>query len=861
MAGVRGLPTARQATVKLSDRAGTPRGQGLLMDLGAFGTVVLTCHHVIAPVAQGDLCVRIPGEQGKLGSPLDAAYDAEHSRPEQDAVVLKVGSDGQQLKRTNPLLHCLDPAYNGDLKVRVLTHRQPNIFSADLGPASPLDIAAPKASAWPHSPERYVIPAAFQLEDSGESAEGISGGVVLCEDGVLGLLHFARPESADYKRAAFVVPLSVWARDWPDLDRLIEPLVDGALRNAATVGLVRNLSVGMATRDGTRDPELVIAGYQEELYVERPEISRARDTLERRSGLLLVGRPMSGKTRLAWELVRDRSDAVLVLPHHAEPPGHFETAGIAGREIIVLCDDLHSRAEQLEPMRWRERLQQAPSTVRLIATCRDGQEWKRVRDSQERLLNWLEQDDRVFLSKVGEYGEDLPDDLAAEIGRKLKLSKHELSDRFDGTPGSLTLDLHAMSVRYKRLTEELIVDTVASVLLDSLKLLHIGGQAAFSESLARLVAETIRGDRPVAKQTWETLCRRTRDEGFGHFAESGFRTYPPYLENCVSYDPTHDLGQLCELLKNTARWSRLISFASERFAQGDVDRAQTAFRYAIDSGSDYYAADAAINLGKLLAQKQDYDGARTAFQQAVESRNVNQASRAAVHLGMLDAAHGHQADARASFQRAIDSGSAAQAPRAAVQLGMLLASQDDVAGARTAFQHAIDSGSDYYAADAAINLGKLLAQKQDYDGARTAFQQAVESRNVNQASRAAVHLGMLDAAHGHQADARASFQRAIDSGSAAQAPRAAVQLGMLLASQDDVAGARTAFQHAIDSGSDYYAADAAINLGKLLAQKQDYDGARTAFQHAIGSRRPGVVATAEAELQNLACQALVENEG
>ena len=640
------------------------------------------------------------------------------------------------------------------MKVRVLTHRQPNIFSADLGPASPLDIAAPKASAWPHSPERYVIPAAFQLEDSGESAEGISGGVVLCEDGVLGLLHFARPESADYKRAAFVVPLSVWARDWPDLDRLIEPLVDGALRNAATVGLVRNLSVGMATRDGTRDPELVIAGYQEELYVERPEISRARDTLERRSGLLLVGRPMSGKTRLAWELVRDRSETRSWYFHTMpNPPGISRLRASPDGEIIVLCDDLHSRAEQLEPMRWRERLQQAPSTVRLIATCRDGQEWKRVRDSQERLLNWLEQDDRVFLSKVGEYGEDLPDDLAAEIGRKLKLSKHELSDRFDGTPGSLTLDLHAMSVRYKRLTEELIVDTVASVLLDSLKLLHIGGQAAFSESLARLVAETIRGDRPVAKQTWETLCRRTRDEGFGHFAESGFRTYPPYLENCVSYDPTHDLGQLCELLKNTARWSRLISFASERFAQGDVDRAQTAFRYAIDSGSDYYAADAAIN------------------------------------------------------------------------------------------------------------LGKLLAQKQDYDGARTAFQQAVESRNVNQASRAAVHLGMLDAAHGHQADARASFQRAIDSGSAAQAPRAAVQLGMLLASQDDVAGARTAFQHAIDSGSDYYAADAAINLGKLLAQKQDYDGARTAFQHAIGSRRPGVVATAEAELQNLACQALVENEG
>jgi tetratricopeptide (TPR) repeat protein len=173
------------------------------------------------------------------------------------------------------------------------------------------------------------------------------------------------------------------------------------------------------------------------------------------------------------------------------------------------------------------------------------------------------------------------------------------------------------------------------------------------------------------------LCRRTREEGFGHFAESGFRTYPPYLEKCVSYDPTqHDLGQLCELLRNTARWSRLISFASERFAQGYVDQAQTAFQYAIDSGNDYYAADATITLGKLLAQKQDYDGARTAFQRATESHNVYQASRAAFYLGKLYAEHGHVAEARASFQRVIDLGEAGQVPRAAVELGTLLASQE-----------------------------------------------------------------------------------------------------------------------------------------------------------------------------------------
>ena len=828
MAGARGLPAARQATVKLSDRAGTsqlagaPRGQGLVVDLGASGTVVLTCHHVIARVAPEDLRVQVPGEQGELGRPVNVAYDAEHSRPELDAVVLRVDSDVDQPTRANPLLHSLDPAtYNGDLKVRVLTYRQPDIFSADLGPASGLKIDPAPTSAWPRSPERYVIPVAFQLEDAGESAEGISGGVVLCEDGVIGLLHFARPESANYRRAAFVVPLSAWARDWPELDRLIEPLVDDALRNAATVGVVRNISVGMASRDGTTAPELVIGGYEEQLYVERPEVARARDTLKRRSGLLLVGRPMSGKTRLAWELVKDRDEAVLVLPHDAEPPGRFETAGLAGREIIVLCDDLHSKAERLQPMRWRERLRDATTTVRLVATSRDGRDWKRVRDSQESLLNWLEERDRIYLSRVGVHGQDLSDALAAELGRKLKLSRHQLSDRFDGTPGSLTLDLRAMSLRYEHLTEELLGDTVASVLLDSLKLLHIGGQAALYEPLARAVAETIRGDRPIAKQTWETLCRRTREEGFGRFAESGFQTYRPYLEECVRYNPTrNDLVELCEHLKRTARWGRLVSFASQQFAQGDAALARTAFGYAIDSGAAFYAADAAITLGKLLADEQDYQGARTAFQQALESGNANQVPRAAVHLGMLHAEHGHQADARAALEQAIDSAHPVQAPRAAVQLGMLLADQHDVAGARTALEYAIDSWAAFYAADAAITLGKLLADEQDYQGARTAFQQALESGNANQVPRAAVHLGMLHAEHGHQADARAALEQAIDSAHPVQAPRAAVQLGMLLADQHDVAGARTALEYAIDSGDPVHAPRAAA-LKMMLAEEHE----------------------------------------
>lgn len=185
----------------------------MLLDLGPEGFVVLTCHHVIAPVAPDDLCVRIPDDRGQLSEPVRAAYEVHHSCPEKDAVVLTIDIHREPGKDANPLLHALNPqTYDGVLKVTGLTHLQPSSFRADLGLSTSLDLLAGSGSRWPNSPERYIIAAAYQLVDATDSREGISGGVALCEDGVLGLVHFARPEAADYAREGYVVPLTVWGK-------------------------------------------------------------------------------------------------------------------------------------------------------------------------------------------------------------------------------------------------------------------------------------------------------------------------------------------------------------------------------------------------------------------------------------------------------------------------------------------------------------------------------------------------------------------------------------------------------------------------------------------------------------------------
>lgn len=44
------IEATRRATVRVCDENGDHRGQGLLLDLEGEGTVVLTCHHVVANI-------------------------------------------------------------------------------------------------------------------------------------------------------------------------------------------------------------------------------------------------------------------------------------------------------------------------------------------------------------------------------------------------------------------------------------------------------------------------------------------------------------------------------------------------------------------------------------------------------------------------------------------------------------------------------------------------------------------------------------------------------------------------------------------------------------------------------------------
>jgi hypothetical protein len=157
---------------------------------------------------------------------LQATFDWEKSQADRDAVVLQVQS---VQTGHNPKLYSLNPTtYAGLLQAVGLTHLQPNNFNAQIGVSTPLFIKAPTPGRWGPPIVEYRIPTTFRLANATDAREGISGGVVFSEGGVVGLVHFARGESAEAARECYLVPLSIWAEGWPELAALIEPLYEAS---------------------------------------------------------------------------------------------------------------------------------------------------------------------------------------------------------------------------------------------------------------------------------------------------------------------------------------------------------------------------------------------------------------------------------------------------------------------------------------------------------------------------------------------------------------------------------------------------------------------------------------------------------
>jgi hypothetical protein len=198
--------------------------------------------------------------------------------------------------------------------------------------------------------------------------------------------------------------------------------------------------------------------------------------------------------------------------------------------------------QTIDPIAWASKITDVMGApCLLICTSEDGKDgWDKVRSlwQQSSFLGLLDPGVHLFSSRVGTYGTDLTEDEGWAIAQAVGKTREEFQSKFDGTPGSITLDLRAMAERYNSLKNDSHPDMLVSTVLDAAKLLDKGGMPRLKVAMMRAAAEKIIVGGSIRNQVWNTSLERVDQEGFGRVSEDGqFQIYHPYLEKCVAYEP------------------------------------------------------------------------------------------------------------------------------------------------------------------------------------------------------------------------------------------------------------------------------------------------------------------------------------
>ncbi|HEY7835465.1 MAG TPA: hypothetical protein VIG30_17950 [Ktedonobacterales bacterium] len=226
-------------------------------------------------------------------------------------------------------------------------------------------------------------------------------------------------------------------------------------------------------------------GQQPDLVARQALADAARGRRDGPRGIRVVGRPLQGKTRLAWEAVQ------AVLPgwtlvrwaHSASRP--FDIDAVRGQRVILWLDDLESYANPAEAttiLDLPRLFAQAHVRLVIVATYAESEGEALVRARLGDLL------DRLRLVRLVDLSATEADELGHELARAHVVARPAA---FDGTPGSVVLDLpHLRDEVYPALPAD------ARRALCALKLLRSAGIQTCSERRVRATAETAFGLPP-----------------------------------------------------------------------------------------------------------------------------------------------------------------------------------------------------------------------------------------------------------------------------------------------------------------------------------------------------------------------------
>lgn len=163
-------------------------------------------------------------------------------------------------------------------------------------------------------------------------------------------------------------------------------------------------------------------------------------------GVLLVARPKMGKSRTIFQMLKRvvfKNRTVLFV--RSEPGPEF----LASLQIphqkdpIIILDDLHKFSRNFDARLFMEKIHSISGKITLLASTRDGGEFDRLKKEMPDYFL------RHFQGiEITELDDDQGRELAKATGRDFQTAP------FDGSPGSITMDIEAMLQRYHDLDDE-----------------------------------------------------------------------------------------------------------------------------------------------------------------------------------------------------------------------------------------------------------------------------------------------------------------------------------------------------------------------------------------------------------------------
>ncbi len=264
-------------------------------------------------------------------------------------------------------------------------------------------------------------------------------------------------------------------------------------------------------------------------YYSREIDKQIADSLDKKENVLIVGKPLAGKSRTIYEIlklvnnpfsviiirIKDINEEDFLIPVHLSR---------LKRDKLLIIDDLHSFVEKDNFALIVEKFRGKNFTI--IAGCRSGFEFNKMK--------------QLFVDKMGSFEgffsnvfhiDEIDSITAKTIAEKIGLSWEKIKSRFDGTVGSLFMNLDEM---WRRFSEG---DVVEKVILRELKKINELGMViemnVIPIELIRIACT--KQDLNLEKYEWEAYFENLQEKEFLKISREDIIIEEVYLEQVVRY--------------------------------------------------------------------------------------------------------------------------------------------------------------------------------------------------------------------------------------------------------------------------------------------------------------------------------------